>query len=199
MSTRATSNFRSARCGGPWAAATGLRNVPGRGYSFVAPVARADEGATAAPEPPQTENAHNLPALLTRLIGRDDADHRLANQLLRQRLLTIVGAGGIGKTSVALAVAEQLISAYEHGVWLIDLAPLADARLVPSAVAHVLGLEIRAENPLPGLVASLRDKKVLLVLDNCEHVIDAAAAFASAVLAARGSPDARDEPRAAAD
>ena len=163
-----------------------LLNVPGRGYSFVAPVARADEAGTAAPEPPQTENAHNLPALLTRLFGRRDTITRLGNQLLRQRLLTIVGAGGIGKTSVALAVAEQLISAYEHGVWLIDLAPLADPRLVPSALADALGLEIRAENPLPGLVASFRDKKMLLVLDNCEHVIDAAAALAVGVLA--GAP-----------
>jgi len=163
-----------------------LLNVPGRGYSFVAPVARAEEAGTAAPEPAETETAHNLPALLTRLIGRGDTITRLADQLLRQRLLTIVGAGGIGKTSVALAVAEQLIPAYEHGVWLIDLAPLADPRLVPSALADAIGLEIRAENPLPGLVASFRDKKMLLVLDNCEHVIDAAAALAVGVLA--GSP-----------
>ena len=117
------------------------------------------------------------------MIGRGDTITRLADRLLRRRLLTIVGAGGIGKTSVALAVAEQLISAYEHGVWLIDLAPLADPRLVPSALADALGLEIRAGNPLPGLVASLRDKKMLLVLDNCEHVIDAAAALAVGVLA----------------
>ena len=163
-----------------------LVNIPGRGYSFVAPVARAEEARIAAPEPPQTQNAHNLPALLTRLIGREDTITRLANQLLRQRLLTIVGAGGIGKTSVALAVAEQLMPAYEHGVWLIDLAPLADPRLVPSALADALGLEIRAENPLPGLVASFRDKKMLLVLDNCEHVIDAAATLAVGVLA--GAP-----------
>ena len=109
-----------------------LLNVPGRGYSFVAPVARVDEAGTAAPEPPQTENAHNLPALLTRLIGRGDTITRLADQLLRRRLVTIVGAGGIGKTSVALAVAEQLIPGYEHGVWLIDLASLADPRLLPA-------------------------------------------------------------------
>ena len=163
-----------------------LVNIPGRGYSFVAPVARAEEARIAAPEPPQTQNAHNLPALLTRLIGREDTITRLANQLLRQRLLTIVGAGGIGKTSVALAVAEQLMPAYEHGVWLIDLAPLTDPRLVPSALTDALGLEIRAENPLPGLVASFRDKKMLLVLDNCEHVIDAAATLAVGVLS--GAP-----------
>jgi predicted ATPase/DNA-binding winged helix-turn-helix (wHTH) protein len=163
-----------------------LVNIPGRGYSFVASVARAEGARIAAPEPPQTENAHNLPALLTRLIGREDTITRLGNLLLRQRLLTVVGAGGIGKTSVALAVAEQLIPAYEHGVWVIDLAPLADPRLVTSALAGALGLEIRAENPLLGLVASFRDKKMLLVLDNCEHVIDGAAALAVGVLA--GAP-----------
>src|SRR5208282_947955 len=77
-----------------------LVNVPGRGYSFVAPVARAEQAGTAAPEPAQTETGHNLPALLTRLIGRNDTVNRLADQLQRQRLLTIVGPGGIGKTSV---------------------------------------------------------------------------------------------------
>jgi predicted ATPase len=70
----------------------------------------------------------------------------------------------------------------KHGVWLIDLAPLADPRLVPSALASVLGLEIRSDNPLPGLVALLRDRQMLLVLDNCEHVIEAAAALAAGVL-----------------
>jgi predicted ATPase/DNA-binding winged helix-turn-helix (wHTH) protein len=159
-----------------------LLYVPGRGYSFVAAVARADEAGTAAPEPAQTETGHNLPTLLTRLIGRSDSVSRLTDQLRRQRLLTIVGPGGIGKTSVALAVAERLIPAYEDGVWLIDLAPLADPRLVPSGLADVLGLQIRSGDPLPGLVASLRDKKMLLVLDNCEHVIEAAATLAVAVL-----------------
>src|SRR5204862_6497295 len=99
-----------------------------------------------------------------------------------ERRLTIVGAGGIGKTTLALAVAERMIADYEPGVWLVDLAPLGDPRLVLSAVATVLGLEGRTENPLPGLVAGLRDKRMLLLLDNCEHVIDAAASLAAAVL-----------------
>src|SRR4029077_10215996 len=94
--------------------------------------------------------------------------------------------GGIGKTTVALAVAERMIAEYEDGVWLIDLAPLGDPRLVPSAVAAVLGLQVRTENPLPGLVAGLRDKRMLLLLDNCEHVIDAAADLAAALLS--GAP-----------
>ncbi len=120
------------------------------------------------------------------MIGRDETVTALVSRLSRQRLVTIVGPGGIGKTTLALAAAERLIASYEHGVWLVDLAPLADPRLVPSAVATVLGLEIRTEDPLPGLVASLRGKRMLLLLDNCEHVIDAAASLAAAVLS--GAP-----------
>ena len=116
------------------------------------------------------------------MIGREEIVTTLVTQLSRQRLVTVVGPGGIGKTTVGLAVAERMIGAYEHGVWLVDLAPLGDPGLVPSAVATVLGLEIRTEDPLPALVAALRDNRMLLLLDNCEHVIDAAAGLAAAVL-----------------
>ena len=156
-----------------------IATIPGRGYNFVAPVrfeklARAATIASAA--------AHNLPLAMTRMIGREEVVATLVSRLSRERVLTIVGPGGIGKTTVALAVAERMISDYEHGVWLVDLAPLGDPRLVPSAVASVLGLEVRTENPLPGLIATLRDRQMLLLLDNCEHVIDAAASLAAAVL-----------------
>jgi predicted ATPase/DNA-binding winged helix-turn-helix (wHTH) protein len=156
--------------------------VPGRGYNFVAPVRR-EETLLAAPAPPvPTATPHNLPFAITRMIGRDDAAAALVTRLSRQRLVTIVGAGGIGKTTVALAVAERTMARYEHGAWLVDLAPISDPRLVPSAVATVLGLEIRSENPLPGLVAALRDRRMLLLLDNCEHVIEAVAGLAAALL-----------------
>ena len=137
---------------------------------------------TAQPQSIAPTGLHNLPFAVTRMIGREDAVAALVARLSRERLVTIVGPGGIGKTTVALAVAERVIADYEHGVWLVDLAPIGDARLVPSAVATVLGLEIRSDNPLPGLVAGLRDKRMLLLLDNCEHVIDAAACLAAAVL-----------------
>src|ERR1700741_2894180 len=156
--------------------------VPGRGYNFVAPVRR-EEALLATPAlPVPATTPHNLPFAVTRMIGRDDAVAALVTRLSRQRLVTIVGAGGIGKTTVALAVVERVMASYENGVWLVDLAPLSDPRLVPSALATVLGLEIRAEDPLPGLVAFLRDKRMLLLLDNCEHVIEAVAGLAEALL-----------------
>jgi len=158
--------------------------IPGRGYNFVAPL-RHEEPAEAVLLPAVTRAAtgmHNLPLAMTRMIGREEAVAVLVSRLSRQRLVTIVGPGGVGKTTVALAVAERMIADHEHGVWLIDLAPLGDPRLVPSAVATVLGLEVRTENALPGLVDGLRDKRMLLLLDNCEHVIDAAASLAAAVL-----------------
>src|SRR5207249_7544213 len=127
-------------------------------------------------------SVHNLPLAMTRMIGREEIAATLVSRLSRERLLTIVGPGGIGKTTVALAVAERMIESYEHGVWLVDLAPLGDPRLVPSAVATVLGLGIRSEDPLPGLVAGLRDKRMLLLLDTCEHVVDAAAKVTASVL-----------------
>ena len=156
--------------------------VPGRGYNFVAPVRR--EEPSRAPLPPTVASAamHNLPFAVTRMIGREEAVAALVSRLSRQRLVTIVGPGGIGKTTVALAVAERVIASYEHGVWLVDLAPLGDPRLVPSAVATVLGLEIRTEDPLPALVAALRDNRMLLLLDNCEHLIEAVAGLAAALL-----------------
>jgi predicted ATPase/DNA-binding winged helix-turn-helix (wHTH) protein len=163
-----------------------VTTVVGRGYNFVAPI-RKEDPPRASPSPPIAPAAlHNLPLATTRMIGREEIATTLVTQLSRQRLVTVVGPGGIGKTTVGLAVVERMIGAYEHGVWLVDLAPLGDPGLVPSTVAIVLGLEIRTEDPLPGLVAALRDNRMLLMLDNCEHVIDAAAGLTAAVLS--GAP-----------
>jgi len=162
-------------------------NVPLRGYSFVAPVAVTDDRGSASPHIEAIIPPHNLPAHVTRLIGREEDVSKLVHQLPLHRLLTVAGAAGIGKTAVALAVAEELIPNYEHGVWLIDLAPVTDPLLVPTALASALRLEIRSDDPLPGLIAAVSDKRMLLVLDNCEHVIEAAAALVAGILrGARG-------------
>ena len=162
-----------------------ILNIPGRGYRFVAPVTLAEEPRPPTPRLAPPVRPHNLPAQLTRLIGRDEVVSNLLQQLSMQRLITIVGPGGIGKTAVALDLAARLIGAYEHGVWLIDLAPIADPRLVSTTLASVLGAELRSDDPLPGLIAAVRDKQMLLMLDNCEHVIDATARLAAGIL--RGS------------
>jgi predicted ATPase/DNA-binding winged helix-turn-helix (wHTH) protein len=156
--------------------------VPGRGYSFVAPVSLEEHSQAALPATVMPATRHNLPFAITRIIDREDAVAALLSRFSRERLLTVVGPGGVGKTTVALAVAERMLDRFEEGVWLVDLAPLADPHLVPSAVASVLGVEVRSENPLPGIVAGLRDRRMLLLLDNCEHVIDAAASLAGALL-----------------
>src|SRR6202035_1151547 len=159
-----------------------LINVPGRGYRFVAPVTISDESGLLALDFATASRRHNLPVKLTRLIGRREIIDNLAQRLSMQRLVTIVGSGGIGKTAVALDVAEETLFSYAHGAWLIDLARIAEPRLVPTALASALGREGRSDDPLPRLIASLREKHMLLVLDTCEHVIDAAATMATEVL-----------------
>ena len=168
-----------------------LVNIPGRGYRFVTPVSVADGEMPPLPVPqPIVPNAaHNLPAQVTKLVGRSEALRVLARQLSEERLVTIVGPGGVGKTSVALAVAETVAADYEHGVWLVDLAHLSDPRLVPGALASVQGQEALSDNPIPALVESLRGKQMLLVLDNCAHLIEAAASLAVGML--RGAPGVR--------
>jgi len=158
-----------------------IANNPGRGYTFLAPVTREHQRSAPATTDGGTA-ANNLPVPLTRIVGRDDIIAALATQLAQRRLLTIVGPGGIGKTTVAVAVAEAVTPAYADGVWFVGLASLADPDLVPSAVSTVLAISQSGANPVSGLAAWLRDKHALIVLDSCEHLIGAAAALAEAVL-----------------
>jgi predicted ATPase/DNA-binding winged helix-turn-helix (wHTH) protein len=160
----------------------------GQGYCFVAPVIVAEESVRAAP-PAEGARHHNLPEQLTTLAGRDDVIAKLADQLVTRRLITIVGPGGIGKTSVALAVAERMIGAYEDGVWVVDLARITEPDLVRGAVAGAVGLEVGPGLTIRDLVAALRSRRMLLVLDNCVHLIDAAAEVVAALM--RGAPGVR--------
>src|SRR5215467_2194476 len=158
-------------------------NHPGRGYAFIAPVTRENAlSATAAPD--GADMPGSLPALLTQVVGRDEIILALTTQLARRRFLTIVGPGGIGKTTVAVAVADRARSSYKDGAWFVGLASLFDPDLVPSALAAALGIPPSGANPTQGLTAWLRDKTALIVLDSCEHVIGAAAAVVEAVLKA---------------
>jgi predicted ATPase/DNA-binding winged helix-turn-helix (wHTH) protein len=160
-----------------------IANVPGRGYSFIAPVTGEQRQPAIAPTNGAAVRG-NLPAPLTRIVGRGDIIAALAAQLAQRRLLTIVGPGGIGKTTVAIAVAETVSASYLDGIWFVGLASLADPDLVPSALAAVLGISLPGLNPVSGLTAWLRDKQALIVLDCCEHVIGAVAALAEEILRA---------------
>ena len=162
-----------------------VTNIPGRGYCFVAPVERLDAGHPPAAVPAVAPHG-NLPAPLTRMIGRDETVATLAAQLPARRFVTIVGPGGIGKTTVAVAVAESVGPAYGHSTRFLDLGSLADPALVASALASALGIAVYSDDPLPGLLAFLAERQMLIVLDTCEHVIEAAAALAEELL--RGAP-----------
>ncbi|MBV8111939.1 MAG: transcriptional regulator, partial [Hyphomicrobiales bacterium] len=143
-----------------------------------------ENAPSATGAPTGTAEAGDLPALLTRVVGRDDVISRLAEQLVRCRFLTIVGSGGIGKTTVAIAVAGRVGASFKDGAWFVGLAPLSDPGLVPSAVGTALGVSPLGGDPTRALVAWLRDRSALLVLDNCEHVIGATAALAEVLLKA---------------
>ena len=164
-----------------------ISTVAGRGYCFVAPVEVLADAATELMEAVEPPRRHNLPALLTPLIGRDVSLEKIEAQLRCRRLLTLVGPGGVGKTSVALAAAANLAEAYVNGVWFVDLTAVSDPLLVPKAIALAVGLDIADDPVNSDLPSFLGDKQLLLVLDNCEHVIDVVAALAFRLL--RAAPD----------
>lgn len=131
---------------------------------------------------------NNLPAQVTSFIGRASEITAVKDLLSTARLVTLTGAGGCGKTRLALRVAHDLVESYADGVWLVELAPLSDPKLVPQAVAAVLDVPEQPGQPvLDTLVNYMRSKHLLLVLDNCEHVIEACARLADTLL--RACPD----------
>jgi predicted ATPase/DNA-binding winged helix-turn-helix (wHTH) protein len=156
--------------------------VPGRGYSFVAPVTVPTAQLSSSSEVAVSDRLQNLPPRLTRMIGRDDTIRALSAQLMMCRFVSLVGAGGIGKTTVAVSVTHALLDSFNGAVFFVDLGALTDARLVPIAVASALGLMAQTQDPLRNLPTFIGEKKILLVLDNCEHVIDVAAMLAERVV-----------------
>jgi predicted ATPase/DNA-binding winged helix-turn-helix (wHTH) protein len=151
-----------------------VENMVGRGYRFVAPVAHHEADASQ-----RTSVADNfrdgLPAPLSRMIGRSTIVDTLVARVAQQRFVTI---GGIGKTTVALAVADGLLQSCGYRACFVDLASLSDPLLVPGTLASVLGLGVLSRDAVPSLIAFLKNAQMLIVLDNCEHVVGAAAALA---------------------
>ena len=133
---------------------------------------------------------NNLPSgPLTSFVGRDREVAEVTDRLERNRLVTLVGTGGVGKTRVALQVAANLLDGRGDGVWLVELAALKDRKLVANAIANAIGIPLSGPDPTAALVAWLKTKRLLLVLDTCEHLRDAVAATASAVLRGTSSVD----------
>jgi predicted ATPase/DNA-binding winged helix-turn-helix (wHTH) protein len=156
--------------------------VPGRGYCFAAPVTARAPQSSPPIEAAASDRRQRLPPRLTRTIGRDDTIRALSAQLMTCRFVSIVGAGGVGKTTVAISVAHSLLDGFNGAVFFVDLAALTDVKLVPTTVASALGFMTQPKDPLRSLSAFIGDRKILLVLDNCEHVIDSAAALAERVV-----------------
>src|SRR5215475_1526820 len=169
-----------------------LLTVAGRGYRFVAPVERASgEEAKAAEDPDRSPAApaelgaasNNLPQQLTSLIGREADLAEIKARLSSHRLVTLTGSGGVGKTRLVIEAGRGLLERYPDGVWLAELAPLNDAQLVTSIIGEVVGVNLGATaGALDTLASSLRTRQLLLIIDNCEHVIAEAARVAEALM-----------------
>jgi predicted ATPase/DNA-binding winged helix-turn-helix (wHTH) protein len=160
-----------------------ITTLAGRGYCFVAPISRPKEPAVvSAPEAVVLPHA-NLPGRLPRMVGRAEDVAAVSKLLAAERFVTILGTGGVGKTTVAVAVAHDLIDGFGGAALFVDLGALFTADLTVTAVASMLGLPIRSDDATPGLLAHLRDKRILLILDTCEHVIDAIAPLAARICA----------------
>jgi predicted ATPase/class 3 adenylate cyclase len=129
--------------------------------------------------------ANNLPVQLTNFIGREREMAEVKRLLGSTRLLTLTGMGGTGKTRLSLQAAADVLDTYPDGVWLVEFATIDDAALVPETVAAVLGLRQEADRPLASTLTNfLRDRNLLLILDNCEHVVAACARLAETLLRA---------------
>jgi len=159
-----------------------LKTESGRGYRLLQGWTVRDEDATVpvfVPEPSQETRGPvttNFPVIVTRLIGRSATAQRLRDLVSAWRVVTLTGPGGIGKTTLAIEVASGLVRDFGDGGWFVELAPLTDPDLVPSTVAAVLGLKLSGETISAETVArAIGAQHLLLVFDNCEHVIDAVA------------------------
>src|SRR5215207_4488765 len=171
----------------PGAGEHGITPEPPKGTLRLRAVESAEtEPARRTPQRPPD----NLPVGLSSIVGRKKELAEVKRLLEDNRLLTLTGSGGCGKTRLALAAAGGLVEGFQDGAWVVELAPLADPSLVPQTAALVLGVRERpGRSPTETLADYLRTREVLLVLDNCEHLVEACAGLAEALL--RSCPELR--------
>ena len=161
---------------GPQSVAT----IPGRGYRFTL----VPDGTDSAPSCP-LPRTHNLPAPLNSFIGRETELGEIRGLLAGARLVTLTSVGGTGKTRLSLRVAEEMLDEFPDGAWFVELAPVADERRVPQAIASAVGVTEEAGRPVAeALVKWAKDRRLLLILDNCEHLLHACADIAKRLLTA---------------
>lgn len=169
-----------------------ISTVSGRGYRFVAPVEEdaSDSGVlTASHAPagtlPSEGRRTNVPLASSPLIGRNSAIAAVTSLVEAHRVVTLVGVGGIGKTRLAVEVGRQISDRCRDGAWVVELGPLASGGLIPSAIASALRLDIAGcADPVAGVAMALESREMVLVLDNCEHVIEPAARIVEALVRA---------------
>jgi predicted ATPase len=155
-----------------------ITNIPGRGYCFTGVVSWAEAGP---PSKRVRTAVSQLPREPLLMVGRDSAVRELTALLKKQRFVSIVGAGGIGKTTIALTLAYRMLTEFQDGAHFLDLGAVEDSRLLASLLATQLGLVTVSDQPLPVILAFLRERRMLLVFDSCEHLIEATAALAETI------------------
>jgi predicted ATPase len=157
-----------------------IATVAGRGYRFT--LEPTDGAGPQAPPQPQVPK-HNLPEHVASFIGREREIAELRQLLTQNRLVTLVGVGGVGKTQLGLRAATNATDAFSDGVWFVELAPISDAALLPNAVTQALGISAGARRSHEdALLEFLKTKQLLLVIDNCEHLVEACARLAHQLL-----------------
>jgi predicted ATPase/DNA-binding winged helix-turn-helix (wHTH) protein len=156
-----------------------IASIQGHGYSFIAPVTRfpADRDWSSA-----SEGLSNLPPALGRMVGRENIVHKIQGLLqTERRLITILGAGGVGKTTVALSVGHRALADFSGAAFFVDLSTVSDKEHVIGAIASAVGLDLQFDDPEVGLIDFLRPRRAFIILDSCEHLVEKAAEIADRI------------------
>jgi predicted ATPase/DNA-binding winged helix-turn-helix (wHTH) protein len=161
-----------------------IATLAGRGYCFVAPVSRSAPPHSGKGASTTSSNANFLPARLQRMVGREESILSISKALTASRFVTIVGPGGVGKTTVAASIGHDMLTDFDGAVLFVDFSLLNHSAMVSASVTSMLGISVQSDDPVPSLIDWLGDRRLLLILDSCEHVIDGAADFATAVFLA---------------